>query len=407
MAQTWLKYNLLQPKKAQSLFIGYDAIGKVSCNLVVVEHSKSDYKIETKYSKLSLEEALEKLDRNLPIILTIDGKGIAHKKVVKRPNVSLFHIALPNAKEADFYVQQYDINDSAAYVSMARQDTIDKLLEVFHQKGLYVVVLNLGVFQLEVFANYFDSQADTIIQGTNINFSEGKIQSVIAAQENKAQDSFEIAGEAVHTSDIIPFASAVAFLAGFSCTTYTSHIPHLETEEYRYKKLFVVGGWAMLITFLSILLVNFMLYSHYNERLQETQTQLGQGEGILKKIAVLKQEIDTRKKLFSTGNLSGKSSFSMYSDRLGACMPPQITLVELKECPISGRTKDNAEMVFEKDKIEIKGLTSSSSFVNQWIKAIEKEQWVNKVDIGSYRMDKEANAGFFELTIQIVSQDVR
>lgn len=401
------KNNLLRPKKIQSLYIWYNNTGNARCNMVCVENIKSDFIPSAPLNDILLEEAFQKLDLNIPVVVTIDGKGVVHKKIEIKPKISVFNQTLPNAKESDFYVQQYDIGNTSVYVSLVRKETTDQLLDLFHKKGIYVINLFLGPFQLETFAKYFDKPIDYVLQNTVINFINGKIHIKETGETSDNLNKIEIAGEEIKACEVIQFAGAVTVLSGISNTYFINIQPPVKYEEFRNKKIFVSMGWFMLISFLSILLINFALYSHYNNIIESSQIKLGLGEGILAKIDTLKQEYETRKKLTDKGNLSGNSFFSLYSDRLAFCMPSEITLIEMRECPVAGKIKDNAEMNFEKNKIEIKGLTPSSVYVNQWIKAIENEKWISKVDIISYGSDVEAKTGCFEITCQIIPQDVR
>lgn len=389
------------PKKAKSLLVYGQADGKTLYSWAMVENVKGDYKILQSGLSDSLETCLKEMDKNVPLVLTIEGKGVIHKTVDKSSGVPLFQQALSNGREPDFYVQRYDQDKDKACLSLARKDTLAGLFAEISKEGMLAISLTLGFFPIEVIALHLKENNELHIGGTGIIFRDGKISAVNPGQYFNPEGETEVSGEKIPTAQLIPFAAAIATLTGYPCTEMENPVPELKSEDYLFGKLFRTGGLVTLFLFFAILLINFAFYTEYDKQVNKTKEMLSQSSGTYDLVNRLSREIEARRKLTTGSGMDSHTRFSWYSDRLAACMPEAITLLELNLFPVVGKERENTEVKYSRNSIFVKGTTPSSQYINQWIKSIEKEAWAEKIDIGSYQLEGNSGRGLFELTINI------
>src|SRR5690606_33707471 len=103
------KYNLIRGQSAIGVELIYNA--KDSYTLIAIEltSSKNGIEISKRFTDITFEELVKENAKNLPLYISIGGKGIIHKKVKTNEHTKdqeLLNQVLPNASLKDFYIQQ-------------------------------------------------------------------------------------------------------------------------------------------------------------------------------------------------------------------------------------------------------------------------------------------------------------
>src|SRR3546814_17368441 len=104
------------------------------------------------------------IGRDVPVAISINGKGIIHRMLPEDGvDENGLKTVLPNAKAEDFYVQQTEW-EGATWLSVARREVVDKIVEQVEQLGVAVVCVALGPLATLLFTNYLaGGQADDAI----------------------------------------------------------------------------------------------------------------------------------------------------------------------------------------------------------------------------------------------------
>jgi len=133
---TFLKdKNIIKSSKILGLHCYLQSNGDLLFYYVLVTRDKGQLNIE-KYASFqgNIEQLALEVPTNIPVYLSIDGKGILTKKVSVDPTKSLIHQAIPNAFEDEFVVQQFKGVDNVIFISIARKSFLDEFLAGFAQQ---------------------------------------------------------------------------------------------------------------------------------------------------------------------------------------------------------------------------------------------------------------------------------
>ena len=75
--------DLLKAKKVAGVEVLLSAGGELY-NVVVVEKKNDKVQIVSSEQGLDFEQFKQKIDKNIPLFLSVDGKGVLHKKAAAR-----------------------------------------------------------------------------------------------------------------------------------------------------------------------------------------------------------------------------------------------------------------------------------------------------------------------------------
>ena len=115
----------------------------------------------------------------------------------------------------------------------------------------------------------------------------------------------------------------------------------------------------------------------------------------------LKKEIEEKNKLLALTGLKSIQNSTFYSDFLAHSLQKGIILTELNFQPVELNRSDADILLFKYKEIWINGICTSSLVLNDWIKILKSEKWVDKIVISNYIHDPEKAKAIFNLDIYI------
>ena len=405
--------NIISGKSAAGVEILILADGSYEINLVILKKEKNTLTTEKQYQGiLHIEELAELIDKKTPIVLLFGGKGVVHKKITVNENdtdVSLLHKVLPNANITDFNIQRTDINPTQAFISIIRNDVLDKLTdELKKYKLTSIAECCLGPFVINgllplVNERLINNEQLTIAH-YQLQIREQQITDVaIGGSTNDIVFPIHIGMDNVPQKLLVAFAGAFSYFSGNNAGINNSAaINHLK-EEFKQQKKFELRGWALLVATFIILIVNYFIFNYYWSKNKELNPQLVENEAALKRYDVLKKEYDQKKQLLEQNGLLENSRTSYYADRIASGVPPSILLTEMNIHPLK-KQKENEDIkgfFFETKTIFISGRSKQSIDLNNWMKELKKKSWITDVKLVNYQQDNETDDGLFLIDLTL------
>lgn len=343
----------------------------------------------------------------VPVNLVLNGKGIVHKLVdasEDKDDRALLQEVLPNARLEDFYLDKVVAAGGKYMVSILRKDQVEPVLERFTKQGLYVVSVSLGPFVLLSVRTLLNGAAEgqwsVQMAGHRLEYESGELVSY--QQENGVEAQVEIGGERMSDASVIPFAAAFEFLFNRSDERPTG-LAAIRTarEELRQRKLFQVGGFAVLGIFLFALLANFLLFTSYSDTHEQLQGELFLSKDRIAYLSSLDQDVSARQGLLRQLGLLTPARTSFYADAIAASVPRAIRLTGILLNPLKKKVKVGENPLFEPGVIRVTGSSKKSTTLNDWVKLMKQMDWVGQVTVIDYQSTGRAGTGDFELNIEI------
>jgi hypothetical protein len=394
--------SFLQGKLAAGIHLNVLADGKWLMHIVQLEERKGQISIVAKYSHvLSLDEAVSYVPVSIPIILSVEGKGVIHRQIIADSNTPPLLQVFPNARPEDFLVQAQHVNDNQLIVTLIRNETIVEILKAFKEKGFYLFNVFLGPFSLNGLWSLFDiPQEDYDIDFYKISITGNVISSLETVPSRFPEKDFLIGGDKILSTLLIPYANAVTFFAKVPGTlSFSNDISRLSRDEFTYKKVFRLAAAGLLGLLFFILLVNYLLFDRFNSKYIQSNLQYKSGLELVNKLENLKKELNLKEALIEENGLLANSRFSFYADNIAARVPQQIMLTSVEINPVLSKPKTDKEFNINHNHIIIEGQCMFSLMLDEWMETLGKETWVKRMEVLQYKQENKGTPGEFIIQI--------
>ncbi len=218
--------------------------------------------------------------------------------------------------------------------------------------------------------------------------------------------SYTIGDESVSSSSLSAFAIAFQeFLPGYAGHSLSDERFKNFKEEYAQKRQFKTFGFASLILVFMVLLVNFYFFNDLRDTFNANEEKLGVSETQLSKLRSIQDEVKLKKNFMEQSGWLKPSKNSFHADRIGASVPPSISLTTIEINPRdSKRSKKEKEDIFGSDLISIEGLCKSSYTMNEWINGLKLLEWVDNAEVIEYVRVPGKTKATFTIEVKIKSQ---
>jgi len=400
-----LNTGFLKGNTSVGIHIYIDENSNYDMSLLILQKKKSKLEIlNTRTSLSNIDELKEYIPANKPIYLAIDGKGIIHKKINSSGEIddkTALSFVLPNAVVEDFLIETNEINSEKTFVSLARKEGVNEIINTLSKAEIKVHEIYLGCFSLNHSIALFDRDYQLIqIPNYKIDISEKKIYAIEKIENNFNEKSFSIGNSFVSDKAIVAFSLA---LSHFIDVEYEQKLPQVNEnkDNYLYRNLFIISGWSILVFLFTMLLVNFLLFDYYNKKSNDLSYKVGQNKDLLAQLDTLSSQIKRKDEIVKKSGFFNNSRNSYYADRIAFLLDDNMELTQLEINPLLKKVKQGVEPQFTFDYIIVKGISKRSIDLNEWIHKLKKEDWVKAVNLQNYINETGQLTAEFELEILV------
>lgn len=398
------KINFIKGKRAAGIHLILKPDGSWNMNIAILYNNKDKVQIEKSCSEVELSEKITTIvPNNIPICLSLEGKGVIHRKITNGNISDPLNQILPNAKVTDFMIQSQIIDSGYSLISLIRFDLLNEILHFFNEKGYLVCKLFLGPFSLNnLWPLIIDNTDQCLAQGYKIKHTNDAISDIEYIGYSTGSKEFSILGESIATSNTVPYSNALSYFVKIKDHTLTQlgSFPALRYEDFIFKRSFqMVAVGFVAILFIS-LLINFLLFTSYNEKLSTVSTKYRSGLELINHLEKLKNEFNLREKMVKENGLFEGTHLSHFADRLAALVPRQISLTRMEINPVSAKPKLEKEILFNKNSLKISGKCTYSTVLNEWMEILKQEKWISRMEVLQYKQEDSGIPGEFILLLE-------
>lgn len=337
----------------------------------------------------------------VPVYLTIDGKGIINKKIkADSENAPILQV-IPNATVDDFYYSETESEEGFSLISVMRTELLDHILALFSKLNFQVVNVHVGSFHIARLREWFKELPDTISSlyiTIHIDPNSNK-PAEYKKTDSYIEEDYTIAGETVSSLFISPFAAALLFFLDEEACVYPA--VQKSRTDFLAHRLFVIGGWGLLIMAFLTLLINYIVYMQYSDKTNALDATINGNNENMALLENLKAELKQKEVFLGQSGFGNKSRFSFFTDEIASTIPPEINLMEFSLNPLLSKVKKEKAVEIRKDVIVVKGQSPNSIILNDWIKVLESFKWIKKIAVMQYAKDQGNRFGEFELEIEL------
>lgn len=395
-------------KKVCGLAIHFEGGDQYSLQACLIENNKGIIQIrQSDHSFHTLQQVKDWLGEDIPLRISIDGKGVVHKKIEEAENrelADLLERALPNANPRDFWLQSC-VSSTYTHLSIVRKEIIEQLMEESAQLKLNILDIVLGPLGLTTLIPLLEIPADGIKLNNSyyeIDMHQDGIVTFEKSQENVGWQ-VNIGGESINQNQIHPYALALGeFIPNVSLINSNDHYQQSNREEWEQKVIFKNLLKIGLTAIFFLLLTNFLLFSNFNGKNQSLTYQLAINQNNIAELGKLKKELKEKNKFLNTIGWNGNARLAYFGDRLAMDLPKAIKWQELQLFPLNEQVlKKDKKKIFQSNLIRIAGRSDGPIVLNDWINQLEAYDWVKEIQGQEYKYDSKTRKGEFRFEIII------
>jgi hypothetical protein len=339
-----------------------------------------------------------------PVVLSIDGKGILHKKIPGETTLEEGAEGnfFPGIDLNSFWIQRIRLNSGDCYLSVGRKKQIDSVISGLKTSDFHIIGCTLGPFVIENFLNVIvpvDQQLD--LGNVVLTIHQESVQSYHRSRSGGSFQYF-LQEEAFDGEILLPFCLVMASVTGILNSGNSLQLPALEEMKVQslYKRRFfrviTAGGLGTLL----ILLVNFLMYSRYSGDLNRMIVPYNQNKKVLEQLNVLELELEGKNLFMKKNNLTGHSAKAWYCDRIASLVTDSIDLERMVIAPVKGNIRESKQIRYNRNTIRIEGIGVNEKALSSWVALLDGEKWVKDVIIEKFIHD-ENKPVFFILKVDI------
>ena len=367
---------------------------------LVLKRKKKQLDIEKSLETESVNELKSLIPKGRAVNLVVNTNAVLTKRIQGNSKEirKIVYEAFPNIKIEDFYFQ---IINSGRYgfVSICRKSYVNDLLNKYQAKGLLVMDFTLGniicstLVQFLNLSKIHSSNATIILENQKITD--------ISLNDLEHRLNYTLNGLEVKSTELLSFASALNLL--LKNQTVESGYNDLKKElsttfnQKQFSDQFPKVGLGSLFI---ILLINFMFFNHYYNKVNTLKETALVVETSKAKMIELNEKVEKTEKMVNDvlKNSSSKSSF--YVNDIINGLPDHILLKEFDYQPLLKRIREDKPIENQKNTIHISGLTYKQVLFSQWISLLENKPWIGSVNILSFE-DSNSKASSFMIRLNM------
>lgn len=359
----------------------------------LLKQAKKELVEDNFFETNSIEEISENIPKHQHIFLTINTAKVLVKTVEseQKDHLKLVYKAFPNIDTESFY---YEIlsQGNIHFMALCRRDYIDVIISKFSESKLNVIDFSLG-HSLAGILTSFAYQNVVYSSNSKIEITDTAIRTI--EKQEPLYEHYDFNGLKVSNQYLLSFTGAIqnVLKSDFSNTNFTSKKEQL-FEEYKHTRFFYqflkIGG----IFILGLLLINFLFFNHYFNKVNELGQISELNQSTKAKIITLHKSVSKKEKMINDILKGITSKTSFYNDRIISDLPKSILLSDLEYQPMLKRINKEKPIEINKNIIRIAGTSNDSEVFSDWITQLEKLYWIDKIDIIDYGTESRSISDF-------------
>jgi hypothetical protein len=360
---------------------------------VLVIKTRKELKVALESSVNSIEELDVILPKNQHSFLIVNTDQVLSKKIQGQHSLKDAVLkAFPNIHMDQFYIEAYT-NQNDTFVSICRKEVIDSLLETYRKSKIEIIGFSLGNLVVSEITNYL-TKSNIQTSNARIEIGGNQIQEITPFKTVEKR-GFEINGIKLHSYSINPFSGVLSYLARSQVRLNNFDSIELSLKKrFIQERMFSFGLKSSLGFVFVLLLINFLVFSYYNEKVNSSINEMTNYQLSSQRLSELEKEVEKKKMVYHELNSSGNGRVSFYMDRIANSIPKSIILHQVVYQPLKKGIRENKELEFDSDGILISGESSFGEEFSKWIVDLETFEWIDNVIVQEYGMNKSIKNKF-------------
>ena len=268
----------------------------------------------------TIESVFENIDFKLPILLSVDGKGVLNKKID-----SANEIDIAWQKNIDFntiYYTSYSQNNTT-FMSFCRKNVVDEWLTVFQSKKAQIIDIYIGSF-LSVLVAESIGENEIISGNTKLELEQNELVNYVKLEVSQT-GNYTISDNLVSNYAIPLYGNVLHYFIQNESVS-KSELENNSIDEVVYRKAFSVFGLIILFGFLITLLISYFSIQYYSSKNAELNIQNVYSNKAYQQIVTLENQKKDKEKIIKDSGFLSDKFLSFYSYEISKSVPNTVSL---------------------------------------------------------------------------------
>ncbi|MNS43826.1 hypothetical protein D3C72_762460 [compost metagenome] len=310
----------------------------------------------------------------------------------------------PNASYNDFYLESFESTPNHEFVSVIRKEQVDKIITEFATEKVSLIGIHLGPFIINsVLSHLAVGTGELVFDKNKFSLKDSQLisyQKQDSPENTAAKSNVLLKGSTVNEQLLIAYAAAFETLTNPDYQGVDNDQLQSNFNENLEKIKFKINGWAALLFFLLILLINFFVFSHYNSK-----KQLLSSDSITitaKDLDKLKEQVKEKEELLKDQGGDFPYKYAYLADHIASTVPSSVQLDELTINPFDERrSKEQKRKILEQGKVVIRGTANDIQPVNNWVLKLQELPFIQEAVVVNFLFNDQEQNGVFEVSITL------
>lgn len=367
----------------------FSKAGNVCVSFIKVKKNGSSLRVE-KQQVFEKEDEFRATSLNAPAIVILNTDNVLVKEIeVQEPNEKkILFKAFPNVKSDDFYYEIW-LHKQRAVVAIVRKEYLDKVIGSY--KNLKIAGVFLGINAVSNLEGL--ELPETFLTNTHrLSLSNNAILSF--DKNTKTVERYTINGIELESKYLNAFGG---ILQMFTTKKTSGSLTILDTEiheNFKQEAFFRKGLSVGVVMILGLLIVNFFLFNHYYDNVQQ-QESMAQSTAIENQIIHrLQKQIKEKEGQIKNFEDNGNRPVANYLNDIASGVPKSILLEEFTVNPLVKKVKQEELIRVEEGQAIIKGVTLNTAAFTGWIKTLQSYRFIKQAKIISFSSNESGGNAF-------------
>ncbi len=373
--------------------------------LVNVKTKGQELVIQEKIAFLHFNEVLKYLKPSIPLFLTINTNSTITKSTgnSRQQGRALANSIFPNLDYDALFFESYRLRKQD-FVSIINKKEVKGILNKLKEAGVVVFSFCIG---LSGMAQILDFVHEPEIHSASFSLVFDPLKEIITASNavTEAQETYDLNGLEIQGKFLLAFGAVVSGIAGNKKESSNFfEIQHSLKDEYKNRRRLSLIIRFSLSVVLIALLINFMFYDHYFNKVQNLNNEKSVNETNIKRLEQVRQRVTKKENRVTKALSSYNSSVSYYLDQIARTVPKSLVLNELAYQPLSKPKRISKPIDYEFGEISVIGETDSRTDFIDWITQMERFEWVDYIETLEFDYQNQ-NSSLFKVNITLVNEN--
>ncbi|HVV02641.1 MAG TPA: hypothetical protein VHC96_00400 [Puia sp.] len=381
---------------------------KCQVTAVVLKLHKNRILKEKEFQLLaSLENLYKKTGGKWPVAAVVNGKGVLQKKfpLESLPSHPL-EAVLPNANPHDFYFSVLRSRNTAS-ISIVRKEVLDRIAGTLEQLGFKLLDISTGITVIPGLLPFLNLEKEQPLFAPPFLLRLGHdkelldVENAVPGDIDIGRMEYNLGDQYVNAGALLAFGAGMALMASDLRQSPPLASPGIlrQRQDYIYYRYYRSALMALLTGLFCMLLVNFLVYSHYFSKNQEWQNSDLMSRQQQERVQRSGRTLHAREQFLINAGWMPPSRISFCADRIAGLVPSGTLLTSMKINPSGARQAGEETIHFRQDTIQVMGLCEDPTELNQFSNNLKNVQDFKEVSIRNYLYKKESGTGVFFMEI--------